>query len=774
MLGFVFRWRWAAVAAALVACGPTEQDRALDECRALHEAKDHEQARTRCAAVFVAYGQPEAASLSARSSFFSEHYDELGPWLERVEPGLPVAEVEYLLASVALRHDDLERALQHLREAEHQLRSVRAWAKAAKVSAKMAHTVWDAGRFEQAHAHLLAAVTHAEASGDPALMLEYRITLSEFFIDMGATRLARQWLSHARDGPPVDDARLQARLVFQEGLHARIDEQWDAAVVAYAQALESFEAAQQWYEARAAHMNLAQMHLRAGRVDAARAQVEQAATTLRRAEEQGYASGPNERCSIAHQRALVELAAGRPDAALALVDAVSGDAVPPDWGWRLAIVRGRAALAAGDRGKARAALREAVDAVEALRRRAGGLEFRHFTVERRREPYERLFALHVDDGDIVAALDIYERARARALVEAFVRNHRESVEAEQALAGLAGLRAMASRWSEPVASADATDPTPTLAGVSVLGHLVTRDETYELTFDGHGWEVRRLGLGRQALRRAVEDARPGIEPGWDHLRQRLAPLADRLPLGQPVVIMAEPILERVPWAALAIDGVPMVERHALSVMPSLATALVWSAMPPSTRGGGLVVADARGDLPAARASAERLSAGLGLPVVVGSAASRPALSERVVDLWHLSVHAGTDPRGAWVELADGRLYADEIGAWSDAPTHVVLAGCRSAIDDDPGVWGALPAAFLAAGSRRVVATLRPVTDDDAAAVVAQFYAEGGQHDPIGALARAQRTLRARGWAPARWSPYIAIGMPAKDRNPSALTPTENR
>lgn len=94
MLGFVFRWRWAAVAAALVACGPTEQDRALDECRALHEAKDHEQARTRCAAVFVAYGQPEAASLSARSSFFSEHYDELGPWLERVEPGLPVAEVE--------------------------------------------------------------------------------------------------------------------------------------------------------------------------------------------------------------------------------------------------------------------------------------------------------------------------------------------------------------------------------------------------------------------------------------------------------------------------------------------------------------------------------------------------------------------------------------------------------------------------------------------------------------------------------------------------------
>ncbi len=90
----------------------------------------------------------------------------------------------------------------------------------------------------------------------------------------------------------------------------------------------------------------------------------------------------------------------------------------------------------------------------------------------------------------------------------------------------------------------------------------------------------------------------------------------------------------------------------------------------------------------------------------------------------------------------------------------VLAGCATAVGVDPEGWGALSAAFLAAGSRSVVATVQPVSDADALEVMWRFYAGGGARQPALALARAQRELIAAG-SPG-WQAFAVYGSAYAD------------
>jgi CHAT domain-containing protein len=96
---------------------------------------------------------------------------------------------------------------------------------------------------------------------------------------------------------------------------------------------------------------------------------------------------------------------------------------------------------------------------------------------------------------------------------------------------------------------------------------------------------------------------------------------------------------------------------------------------------------------------------------------------------------------------------------------VVLAGCSTATGADVESWSGLPSAFLAAGSRVVIATTRSVEDEAAAAVMQAFYAQPAALDPIASLAAAQRVVAAR--VPARvpatvWASFAAWGVSGCD------------
>jgi CHAT domain-containing protein len=96
-----------------------------------------------------------------------------------------------------------------------------------------------------------------------------------------------------------------------------------------------------------------------------------------------------------------------------------------------------------------------------------------------------------------------------------------------------------------------------------------------------------------------------------------------------------------------------------------------------------------------------------------------------------------------------------------APVWVASA-CRTALGpgEDGQALASLTGAFLAAGSRSVVATLWDVGDASTAVFMQQFYWELGQsRTPAEALRAAKRHLRAdpRWSRPDLWAGYVLVG-----------------
>lgn len=175
-------------------------------------------------------------------------------------------------------------------------------------------------------------------------------------------------------------------------------------------------------------------------------------------------------------------------------------------------------------------------------------------------------------------------------------------------------------------------------------------------------------------------------------------------------------------------------------------------------------------LPGARREAVAVGAwlrqrGTRTQVLVGDVASESAIREALHGQRHHVVHVAAhgvistrDQMASWLALAgstpagrdDGRLTAGEVYDLDLEADLVVLSACRAA--DGPvsgdGVTG-LTRAFLAAGSRAVIASLWTLPDATAPALLSDFYAgwqpsaDAATTDTAEALRRAQRRLLAR-------------------------------
>src|SRR4030095_14251785 len=103
-------------------------------------------------------------------------------------------------------------------------------------------------------------------------------------------------------------------------------------------------------------------------------------------------------------------------------------------------------------------------------------------------------------------------------------------------------------------------------------------------------------------------------------------------------------------------------------------------------------------------------------------------------------------------VTPGEIVAGRIG-----PRLTVLASCSSGVQTGRQMWGSLGAAFLAAGSRAVLASLWSVDDRHTREFVRRFYEEGGAVDPAIALAQAQRVAIRQGVSPKDWAPFVLFG-----------------
>ncbi len=247
----------------------------------------------------------------------------------------------------------------------------------------------------------------------------------------------------------------------------------------------------------------------------------------------------------------------------------------------------------------------------------------------------------------------------------------------------------------------------------------------------------------------------------------LAPLAAQIRDAEEVRILATGVLAGLDFQALPFDGdvllhhVPIVYDLDLGArpgdpeQPTGALGRDGNASRSVPR-SALIVADPTGDLPAARREAQTVRRLVDrhatTSTLTGREASAVAFRQALpaAELLHIAGHTAYAGHGGWqtyVPLAEqGRLNVEDVLILEHVPEWVVLSGCDTARAERGRVVAegiGLAQAFLLAGSRAVIAAVRPVDDHLARELVESLYPAWLGGLPLSqALQEAQLALRA--------------------------------
>ncbi len=601
----------------------------------------------------------------------------------------------------------------------------------------------------------------ALASDDQEMRRGSFFGLFAILAEIGDQAGAAAVLEEARRTTPADDVQAAYYLHFNEGLLRFHERRFELARLAYRRALALPDAVRTPDSDRAARYNLVEIEVLLGELDAAARDLD-AAVALLPPDPPLYM-----RSARAFFTGLVARAQGDPARAEAAVRAPLAESPPPDWVWQLEHVLGGALEDQGRRDEAIAAYRRAIAAVEQMRRDVALDVLQLYLRDRKRAPYEAVFALEAAAGHRDAAMAVAELMWRRGFVESFA----SAVDAD----GVADPAAERIRGVTAVMPQIAREPAPTGAAVRAPPHdLLAFIEARGALWRYHRIEadvrLERLPMsaadaGRlvAALRARPDDARVAARLG-DLLIPGPAAAAARDP--RPLVIVADGVVSGLPFAALRVDGRWLIERRALAYRPGLDP--IAARAPPGAPAEKLTAvvmaaagpAGAASSLRAAPAEAADVARALDVAPLIGAQATRAALQQaRAVDVLHVAAHGGIAPSGAFIRLADGDVTVSDVMSWGLAPRVVVLASCASGARSGGSLWGAMGGAFLAAGSRSVVATLWSVEDAATASMIRDFYAARGARDPHVALAAAQRKAIAAGVSPRQWAAFVALGEP---------------
>lgn len=235
--------------------------------------------------------------------------------------------------------------------------------------------------------------------------------------------------------------------------------------------------------------------------------------------------------------------------------------------------------------------------------------------------------------------------------------------------------------------------------------------------------------------------------------------------GSALLVVPDGPLHHVPFHALHDGTAYLVERHAVTVVPT--SSAVSEARPPRAQGPPLVLAVPDDHAPSVAAEAEALRAILpAARILVGEDATSDVLAACLAppDLLHIACHGlyrPTNPLFSAMRLADRWLTAVDVLDLDLTGSLVTLSSCES------GMRGALTVdpvglawAFLAAGARGVVVSQWVVHDDVTADLMAALYRElVAGHDPAVALRTAQLATAAHHPHPFFWAPFTFVASP---------------
>jgi len=401
----------------------------------------------------------------------------------------------------------------------------------------------------------------------------------------------------------------------------------------------------------------------------------------------------------------------------------------------------------GDDRGARSGYEQSIACVERTRSAMDLGELQPWMIPRRRLPYEALLRSFVRHGEHERALSVLEAFSARSFVDALIASgslasapsETENIAAKWQRLDPSG--ASPSNLSETLGDREIVMP------VEVLGQLY-------LAHKPANAHVRFIDRGAAKPIRALIakfSANPDDLEAASALGRILMP--DELePSDRTLHIVASGSLADVPYAALRRDGQYLIEQRPLAAAPSLRSFSMRYAQPPTR--GALVIADADGDLPAARREALETAALLDTTALVADDATRATIENAgPLDILHLGTHSGLDGSGAWLSLSDGRWSTDSILDSGSRARVVVLASCSSGSTRHQEVWGSLAIAFLANGSESVISAIGSVNDADTGELMRALYRADVRRKPVRALAEAQRSLLEKK-EPHAWARFV--------------------
>jgi CHAT domain-containing protein/tetratricopeptide (TPR) repeat protein len=432
----------------------------------------------------------------------------------------------------------------------------------------------------------------------------------------------------------------------------------------------------------------------------------------------------------------------------------------------LLLERARISMASSRWREAEQDLAASIDVLDA--RRAAGAPLKVRYSDASYDIVDEMLRLQVRNrATPAAALDVAERARARALSNA------------------AGSTPSAG-WLEQLQRQ--------LPDRQVLLYYASLEDRLLIwRVDAAGVQQEEHPIGRSALAALVEryrdallarDDRAGVEAGARLAAIVLGRFETAIVEGTTLVIVPDGALNRLAFASLPLTGRPgrLIDRATVVLSPS---ARFWShgdsrqaRVPTSVLAIGDPAADwvffpdARSLPLSAREAREVASLYRVATTLIGEAATRSAFVKALgrTDVVHFAGHSRSgseSPLLSYVLLAPdgddelGAVFANDLAPLRlDRVSLVVLANCESALGRTFRGEGALSLArpFLAAGVPNVVASLWNVSDEHSHDLSVRFhrFVRAGRPPPD-ALRDAQLALARDGRPAGSWAGFVAIG-----------------
>jgi tetratricopeptide (TPR) repeat protein len=592
----------------------------------------------------------------------------------------------------------------------------------------LATTLLSTYRYSAALAAIDDAIAWARRSGDRRAEALSRLALADVLTIMGDTAAAHAELDAAEhDLGPIDVPWFH----LKRGMLDMALQRWHMAAVDFEKAIAGDSPPS---VVLAARLGLASVLVAMGRLAEAEHNLDIAA-----------AMGGEQRMNQDYHRGRIAAARGHDTEAADRLERAY--ALAPSHEWAMAIALKRSHAASGP--PVEEWLRRAADRSEHARDAEPLVELRPWILASRRDPFDELFLHLARAGHDRDAIDVWRRSQARALWDVVAYRY----------GGTGGRGDQRARADWATAAAVPAAPRSSLAAQlrdhDVLAVIAAGDEIWRATFLRDRLELQRVGP-RDEITTLSAAAFRGDARALADLGARIVPLGIAAS-PKPLHVVVDPALGigALPIAALTRGGRPLIADRALVFAPNLSTVGCAAAAPPGR--GVLVIGAPSTDLPDSLREATWVAGLLRGHLAVGAAARRDAvLSAGTLALLHVATHADVSASVASLRLVDGPLRATEI-ATATAPERVVLSACTSALAPDADGLGALASAFLLAGSRQVVGTVRAVGDRTAADLMRAFYEQDGAARPVNALAAAQRVAASRG--DSGWASFVVVGEP---------------